>query len=485
MKEKLLAFFNEKELFISPEALEALLQTEQPLENAKKIAEQPGKLFIELKDVPTSKPKITVERPANKALASQIDTRIREFDEYNITGKSASSGKIEDFISLFQSRFEQLSKILKARGNAIRDIETLKKKKPGDIVRIIGMVNSIRTTKNGHRFLIIEDLTGTLNTLIIERNKPLMRESYRIIPDEVIAIEGKLSKDLFIVNQVYFPDIPARESHKTEEDIYLAMISDMHIGSKLFMEKNFRKFLNWLNRKEGNEKQKEIAGKVKYITIAGDLVDGVGIYPGQENELETENIYEQYSKLAKLLEEIPEYIELISIPGNHDATRVAEPQPAVRKELMEDLLALPNFRMMGNPGQVSLHGVEVLMYHGASIHSMVPHIIDASYEKPEKTIAEWLKRRHLHPVYGEKPPICPEKRDYLVIDRVPDILHAGDVHKNGYITYRGIIGVNSGTWQAITPYQIKQGHAPTPCILPIVHMKTGKLSVIHFEGGLT
>lgn len=113
---------------------------------------------------------------------------------------------------------------------------------------------------------------------------------------------------------------------------------------------------------------------------------------------------------------------------------------------------------------------------------MVPHIQNATYENPGETIKEWLRKRHLHPVYGEKPPICPEKRDYLVIERVPDVLHVGDVHKNAYVNYRGVIGVNSGTWQSITPFQIKQGHTPTPCILPVLNLQSGKLNILHFEG---
>lgn len=491
MKEQLILFFKEKELLASPEALEALLKKEDPLAIAKEIAEKTDKLFIELSDIEkpvkteTAKRESMVVKSAFKPKAREIDARIKEFDEYNVTGNSTSSGNIGDFFDMFRDRFKRLSNILKERGVAVNDIETMKKKKPEGVTRVIGMVNGIRTTKNGHRFLVLEDLTGSLNALILASNSPLMRESYRIIPDEVIAVEGKLSRDLFLVNHVYFPEIPAREPHRAEEEVYLAMISDTHVGSKLFLRKNFQKFLNWLNGKEGSEKQKEMVGKIKYITIAGDLVDGIGVYPGQEDELETENIYEQYQKLSTLLSQIPDYIEMIAIPGNHDSVRVAEPQPAIPKDFLGELADLPNFRCLGNPGYVSLHGVEVLLYHGASIHSMVPHVVDATYDKPEKTINEWLKRRHLHPVYGEKPPICPEKRDYLVIDRIPDILHAGDVHKNGYTTYRGVLGINSGTWQSITPYQIKQGHTPTPSILPLVNLYSGKLSIIHFEGGIS
>ena len=168
-------------------------------------------------------------------------------------------------------------------------------------------------------------------------------------------------------------------------------------------------------------------------------------------------------------------------PGNHDAVRVADPQPAIIDELLGDITKMENVYSVGSPCYFSLHGVEVLMYHGASIHSIVPHIPRMSYDHPEKVAEEYLKRRHLHPVYGERPPITPEKKDYLVIEKVPDIMHLGDVHKNGYLNYKGVVAINSGTWQNTTPYQIRLGHHPTPCILPVVNLHNTKLTVIHFD----
>ena len=74
---------------------------------------------------------------------------------------------------------------------------------------------------------------------------------------------------------------------------------------------------------------REIAGKVKYLLIAGDIVDGVGVYPGQAKELSIRDVHKQYNFAAKYLEKIPNYIEIVISPGNHDASRKALPQPAI------------------------------------------------------------------------------------------------------------------------------------------------------------
>jgi DNA polymerase II small subunit len=41
-------------------------------------------------------------------------------------------------------------------------------------------------------------------------------------------------------------------------------------------------------------------GKIKYLFVAGDSVDGIGIYPQQITELDIFDIYEQFDRLTDL-----------------------------------------------------------------------------------------------------------------------------------------------------------------------------------------
>jgi DNA polymerase II small subunit len=99
-------------------------------------------------------------------------------------------------------------------------------------------------------------------------------------------------------------------------------------------------------------------------------------------------------------------------------------------------------------------------------------------------MVEYLKRRNLVPTYGSDG-IAPESRDYLSITRIPDILHCGHVHTNGYAVYHGVSVINSGTFQGKTKYQEELGHVPTPARVPIMNLSSGELSMIHFgvDGG--
>ena len=129
------------------------------------------------------------------------------------------------------------------------------------------------------------------------------------------------------------------------------------------------------------------------MVIAGDNVDGIGIYPNQIEELEIKDIYEQYEKFSEYMKEIPEYIETFICPGQHDAVRRADPQPAIPEEYVKDLYSLENMHFIGSPSWVELEGLKSLIYHGASHHDMYAATKHLDPKQPELGMVELLKRR--------------------------------------------------------------------------------------------
>ncbi len=397
-----------------------------------------------------------------------------------------TSGNSSDaFVGYFKDRFSVLRDLLERGRNAslggtLRSLEKLKDYANGKEVSIVGMVYDKITTKNGHILLTLEDESGSAKILFIRSETPelkaLFESAGRIVNDDVIAIRGKISGPFVIANMILWPDIPIHERKKSREDAGIAFISDIHVGSRFFIEKQFNAFLAWLNGRVNYKR--EIAGKVKYIIANGDLVDGIGVYPNQERELTVDDIYKQYSILFNFLEAIPEYIQVFVLPGNHDAVRRAEPQPELPKEFYSSLGS--NIHLLENPAYLDIAGQTILAYHGASLDSVIRQVPNCSYSKPEIAMTELLRRRHLSPIYGGNI-IVPSDRDALVIDRVPDIFHVGHIHKNGSADYHGTLLVNSGTWQARTSFQVKQGHVPSPCLLPIYQTKEDMLVNIDFN----
>src|SRR5207253_35834 len=84
---------------------------------------------------------------------------------------------------------------------------------------------------------------------------------------------------------------------------------------------------------------------------------------------------------------------------------------------------------------------------------LVSAIPGLSYQRPLDGMKAMLRLRHLAPIYGGKTPIAPEAEDHLIIDEIPDIFVTGHVHAVGVDQYRGVVLVNSSTWQAQTPYR--------------------------------
>ena len=468
----------EKGYLITPEALEIIRRHSDFDELMTKILSSDSTIITpEILEEKKEKVKeiieVKVERTDFRPIAKEIETKIIVKEKELPKAK----GKVEDFVEFFRSRYEKIKAILEQRGNSITSVE---KAKQGDReTRICVIVNDKRTTKNKHIIVEAEDLSDQITILFPASNKNLIEKAIRLMPDEVIAVDGRYRNRLFIANNLIQPDVKKQEIKKTEEDIAIVLSSDIHVGNKLFLKESFEKFIAWLNGKRGDEKQKRLAEKVAYISLAGDLVDGIGIYPGQEEELEEEDIFKQYEMLEDYLLQIPEHIKVLVAPGNHDAVKTADPQQKLPKELVPRLYEYDNFYLIGSPGRAEVHGLKFLVYHGTSFIDFINHVPGCSFERGSEMMVEMLKRRHVHPFYGGKP-ITPEKEDIMVIEEEPDVFHCGETHNTNTTTYKGVIAVNSGTWQQITPYQIKQGHKATPGVLPILMAKEGKISIMRF-----
>ncbi len=408
----------------------------------------------------------------------------------------SSDRKVEDFVGYFNSRYKLISSMLLNRPELNNQISIgrLKNKYDREQVSIIGLVREIAYTANNNIILTLEDPTGSINVIVTKKDNSLFAQASSITLDEVIGVNGKTGRSVVFASQIIWPDIPNIDIKRAQNEEYAIVLSDLHTGSKLFLEKEFLRFLRWINGELGNETQKRIANLTKYIFIAGDLVDGVGVYPEQFNELSIKDIYAQYNACAELLSRIPKDKAVIVCPGNHDALRLAEPQPPLNPELAKKLYSIPNIIMVSNPALVniaktnSFPGFNVLMYHGYSFDYYVSNIEqirnNGGYDKPEIIMQYMLKRRHLAPSHGSTLYVPYSDKDPLVIENVPDFFVTGHIHKSSIynIPSKNVTLICGSCWQAKTSFQEKVGHEPEPCRVPIINLKTRKMKLLKFGG---
>ncbi|KXA97682.1 hypothetical protein AKJ38_00515 [candidate division MSBL1 archaeon SCGC-AAA259I14] len=425
----------------------------------------------------------------------------------DVTGKSESTSDVRNFAELFKDRYERLKKIIDTGSNSKQVPLGQVSDYRGDDVFLVGLVQDRRRTKKGDQIVRMEDLSGDPENpareaivWISQKKEGLSERVENILPDEVVGFEARVPPNLDGSRSplVWGNKMQRPESQKLEgansppkisrsEGPLAVLTSDFHVGSTEFLEKPFQRFLNWLSGKRGPPKEKELAERVEYLLVAGDAVDGGGVYPSQEKELEIRNVKKQYERLAEYLSNVPDHINVVVGPGNHDPVRLAEPQPAIPEDL-GSLLVDRGVTLVGNPCLFKIGNVRFLLYHGEGFDDLVSAGIGLGYDDREELMVETMRRGHLAPVYrnsdGDQAPTAPERRDYLVIDEPVDVFHAGHSHKFGFCERNGTSMVLSGTFQSQTSFQKRKGISPDPGKVALVGLETGSVvGKLGFLGG--
>ncbi len=410
--------------------------------------------------------------------------------------RSPQKYELPDFTTIFTSRYKFLEGLLRNRVQLqnIVSINRLQGKRERENVSVIGMVNEIETTKNGNIIVTLEDLTGSIKLLFSKNKQELFASARDLVHDEIIGVSGVSGDKIIFADAILWPDLPSAPELKKpgpeHPEEFAIFLSDIHVGSAVFLHEEFQKFLQWINGNLGDENQRTIASKVKYIFLVGDLVDGVGVYPSQEDELAIKDIKQQYAALAELLRQIPADKQLIMCPGNHDVVHLAEPQPLFYPEFAAPLYSLPNALLVTNPAMVNISktqnfaGFDVLMYHGYSFDYYVSNVesirTGGGYQRADLIMKFLLKRRHLAPSFKSTPYFPGYPQDPLLITKIPDFFVTGHIHYSSIANYKGVTMISCSCWQGKTSFQEKLGHKPEPARLPIVNLKTREVKVLRF-----
>jgi DNA polymerase II small subunit len=398
--------------------------------------------------------------------------------------------EVKDFVTYMKMRYNSLKKFLLQRQELQTALSINKAftKNQKDPVALLGFIYSKEQTKNGNFILELEDPTGIIKVLIGNKNEALLKVMDELVLDEMVGITGTMGDSMVYAKEIIFPDIPVKEYKRVQDDVCVAFVSDLHVGSKMFAREEFERFIDWLNLLYGNEEQKELARKVKYLIISGDLIDGVGIYPGQEKELYIEDIYGQYDALAGYLGSLRPDIKIVLCGGNHDALRLSEPQPPLSTDFARSLYKLKNITFVTNPALVRIHNTfDILMYHGYCFDYYMNNIEilrkAGSYDASDAMMEFVLKKRHIAPTHVSTLYIPDVERDPLVVEKVPDFFVSGHIHHDVKIrSYKNVTLIGCCSFQYKTAFQEKLGHTNiTWGKSPIINLKTRQIKVMDFR----
>jgi DNA polymerase II small subunit len=478
-----------------------LIENEEivPISFLKKI-EDPEKIKkaeLLIKEKAPAKEIIKLFSEEKKELKKEEDETEKQKNQLEILfdyDKPANKKKIEDFVNYYNNRFKQFEKILLPRLENCLSISRILKKTDKEKISFVCIITDKQLTKTNKIILTVEDQTGIIKVLFNQNNPEEFRNAKDLVLDEVIGITGTASNGLFFAEKVTLPEIPILpEQKRTKEESYAIFLGDIHVGSKLFMEKEFLNFISWLKGESGTEEEKEIAKKTEYCFIAGDLVSGVGIYPKQEEELEIPDIYLQYKKFSEYINQIPERIKIIIIPGNHDVGRLSEPQKRLEKDFLGEIIEKKNIYSLSNPSLVNIkktdnfEGITVLMYHGYSYDYYADTVESIRMsgkpisDRPPLISKFLLQRRHLAPTHHSTLSVPDPESDPLIINQIPDIFVTGHIHKSALYNYRGTTIICTSCWEKQTAYQEKFGHIPDLAKVIAINLNTRQPKIIDFE----
>ncbi|MBI5871621.1 DNA-directed DNA polymerase II small subunit [archaeon] len=455
--------------------------------NTLQKSDQP--LFLASEIISQFKIKDKQEQELNQQ-EEQREYAVKIINSFN---EKTKKRKIEDFVDYFRTRYTQIKDMLQLHTELHDAISISKAKLKKEKVVIIGLVNEISFSKIGNCRLVVEDLSGEIQ-VIVQKNTELFRKTKSLVFDEVIGITGSVGEGgLLFAHDISFPDVPLKELKKSPDEAYVVFTADFHIGSNLFHEKEFENFISWLNCESGDQNQREIASKVKYLFIVGDLVDGIGIYPEQEKELTIKDIDEQYARCEEYIKKIREDINIIICGGNHDALRLSEPQPPLDKSRFKEIYNFKNIIFVSNPAFINIHasetfsGFDILMYHGYSLDYYTEAIESIRYsgrhisERSDLIMQCLLQKRHLAPAHTSTLYIPSPSKDSLVIEKVPDIFVTAHMHKPLVSSYKNITLLSCSCWQGKTVFQEKVGHEPDPDRVLILNLKTRQIKNLKFS----
>jgi DNA polymerase II small subunit len=488
MREHLVAYFEEHHKLVEASALRLILTTPQPLDLSRQLIDLagPDTPFVTIQMVER-----LLHAPSRLAVSSAqasapgerstprvptIPAELYRLVQEGFVSPSQGLSPREAYDALFAARFRALARHLKGRPELSGARPIAEVRKTDGRTSVIAMVRDVRQTAEKHHLIVqVEDDTGALEVLVPRDSAPAQ---LTFLPDEMVGLVLSLPKEHDRIPKaisVHRPDVPAsRPTGRATRPSRVLFLSDLHVGSRSFLAEPWAALIDFLN---GRSVRPELAKEIAHVVIAGDLVDGIGIYPNQERDLAIGDVLEQYEELARRLRELPSHLNIVVHPGNHDAVCPAEPQPALPEEFRTKLPS--NVHSVANPSTFALDGVVVESYHGRSFDDLIPALPGASYARPTEVMKRMLAMRHLAPMYGGRTPLTPSSRDGLVIDPAPDILVTGHAHTFGVDQYRGILLLNASTWQAETEYQRMRNITPVPARAAVVDLRD--LSVQSFD----
>ncbi|MHA2166067.1 MAG: metallophosphoesterase [Candidatus Hodarchaeales archaeon] len=409
----------------------------------------------------------------------------------DIPYKLLQEPKIDAFRELFIDRYKLLSTILQEN---LPTNETIMSHylQESDIIDkregvLIGMIHDTQVLHTNRFVIQLEDPSSRRPTkCVIVQDSTSFPDYRNVLRDSVIGVSGVLpknfqqgeitafwGKDIFRPSlREHIPDLNGKYDSK------VLCLADILYGAEGFSKKLLSHLIAFLNEEIENPAIPFSPREIEVIIIVGDLVEGTS----QNTESELIDSYEtQYSQLADLLAKIPSRIQIITIPGEHDASQLAIPQPAIDKKIGSSMYKLSNVKNHGNPLRLTINGMKCLVFHGQGSDKIFQNNFKIKEHDSINGFSQLLEYRHLSPEYGSFTSIAPYSKDYLVINEIPDVFITGHLHYANSGIYKGVRIASCGSLKHPKPENSEIGKKSSFGVFPLIDTKTGEITLFDLK----
>jgi DNA polymerase II small subunit len=372
---------------------------------------------------------------------------------------------ISTYINMQKSRYLQLAEYLNREQSIYTEsIEEFKNSKDDRYCRIIVRINDNIQSLEFYT-LLCEDPSGSIRIKLKKEDLAVLLENNikLAMQGTIIGLNYRVSNREKVLSSISFPGdsmlLSESDWADSETESEIAIMSDIHVGSRFFKESEFKAALDYIRNKPA----------IKYLIIAGDSIDGTGVYPAQNHELKADqqSCSSQYKSLADLLSILSPDLRIILTPGNHDGTVRASPQPPIPVEFSKFFTSNVEFR--SNPSELFIENRRILIYHGQSLDQIIAKNEGLTFDKPQLVMEFLLKIRHMSPTIGRNSSTLWGLDDPLIIKNKPWLFITGHIHTmTNFRLHCGTLLVNSGAWQGLTPFQARLGIVAEICKLTVV-----------------
>lgn len=192
-------------------------------------------------------------------------------------------------------------------------------------------------------------------------------------------------------------------------------------------------FLDWITGEGGSERDRELAGRVSRVIIAGDSLAA----PPAEDERDSSKVSSSANtslrqaviSLGETLQEVARTVPTHVLPGASDPTGTALPQQPMPAWIFrpQNGQASGNAEalyMESNPTWIHSNGRSILVHAGQPINDIYMHSVETDRMSMVRNTLKW---RHLAPTAPDTLWSYPyQERDPFVLDKTPDVYVVGN-----------------------------------------------------------